>query len=751
MSTRRPEVSLYHRNAGQVTSRRVLHPMEKAEEIAALPRMKRKRSRAQLEERWQREEAEAAASTDRALEKLAGATDSLRARLAALTALNVPEFRGKVESEVQRVDRARAQLASAREALHARDFGAAGASSAEAGRELWLLGGSLVIALNQALSKAAIGREQRGLLRDNLRSRQAAKTDLESLRRRGAPPEDVIEAAARVHALEAEGFDLAAAILRSQTQPVAVVRGSRGERERGLDVIPPAQLETFDDVGGLDEVKDQLRASVGAILDRPDEAARYRVVHNGILFYGPPGTGKTLLSRALAGEYGLRYLRFSPASIASAYMHEAASNHRKLFELARDNTPIVLFLDEVDAIASTRDDQPSADHREIVTQLMNCLEDYRAIPGLVITAATNSIDRLDAGLREGRFDARILVPLPDAAARTEILRVHLQRRADAVVWDGIDLDEIARMTRDRNAAALEGFVTTAAQSALGAGRPIVHADLVEAVKSREGKDRVSLEDPVTWDDVVIPDETRERLLEITNVLVRPDLARALGVGVPAGVLLYGPPGTGKTTIAKAMATEIEASFYEQSAADLLSKWAGESEERVAKLFARARANRPAIVFVDEIDGLLRTRGSEGSSGWEERVVSQFLRELDGIHHGEGVLLVGATNRIDIIDPAVRDRRLTAIEVGLPDAAARLGMLQVLCRNVSLAPDVDLRSLAGKTEGMSGADLKRLRDAAGMKALTRAARGPGAEPAMITMADLSVALEELRVRATLVQA
>jgi SpoVK/Ycf46/Vps4 family AAA+-type ATPase len=751
MSTRRPEVSLYHRNAGHVTSRRVLHPMEKAAEIAALPLLKRKRSRAELEERWRREEREAAAETDRALEQLALATDSLRERLAALTTLNVPEFRGKVEAEVQRVDRARAQLETARDALHQHDFGSAGACSAEAGRELWLIGGPLVVALNQALSKAAIGREQRALLHENLGARQAAKTALESLRRGGATPEEVIEAAARVHALEAEGYDLAGAILRGQTRAAPARRGRDEGRDGTLRIVPPAELETFDDIGGLDEVKDQLRATVGAILDRPDEAARYRVVHNGILFHGPPGTGKTLLSRALAGEYGLRYLRFSPASIASAYIHEAAANLQRLFEMARDNTPIVLFLDEVDTIASTRDDQPSADHREVVTQLMNCLEDYRAVPGLVITAATNSIDRLDPGLREGRFDAKILVPLPDADARKEILRVHLARRDDAVEWDGIDLDDIARMTRDRNAAALEGFVTIAAQAALRSERPITHADLVEAVRRREGKDRLALEEPVRWDDVVVPDETRERLLEMTNVLVRPDLARALGVGAPAGVLLYGPPGTGKTTIAKAMATEIEASFYEQSAADLLSKWAGESEERVSKLFARARANRPSIVFIDEIDGLLRTRGSEGSSAWEERVVSQFLRELDGIHHGEGVLLIGATNRIDIIDPAIRDRRLTAVEVGLPDGAGRLRLLQVLCKNVSVAADVDLRAIAARTEGMSGADLKRLRDAAGMKALTRAARATAYEPAAITMSDLSLALEELRVRATLVQA
>jgi transitional endoplasmic reticulum ATPase len=554
-----------------------------------------------------------------------------------------------------------------------------------------------------------------------------------------------------VHDLEAHGYELAGSILRAQVPRASAGRGRGEGKEGNLRIVGPTELETFDDIGGLEDVKEQLRATVGAILDRPEEAARYRVVHNGILFHGPPGTGKTLLSRALAGEYGLRYVRFSPASIASAYLHEAASNLQKLFEMARDNTPIVLFLDEVDTIAGARDDQPSVDHREVVTQLMNCLEDYRAVPGLVITAATNSLDRLDAGLREGRFDAKILVPLPDAEARKEIFRVHLKGRSDAVDWGAVDLDELARLTRDRNAAAVEGFVTRAAQAALGERRAIVQADLVTAIRSRGGKERLSVEEPVTWDDVVLPDDTRERLHEIVNVLVRPDLARDLGVSMPAGLLLFGPPGTGKTTIAKAMASEIEASFYEHSAADLLSKWAGESEEKVAKVFARARANRPAIVFIDEIDGLLRARGSDGAGAWEERVVSQFLRELDGIHHGEGVLLVGATNRIDIIDPAVRDRRLTPVEVGLPDGEGRLRLLRVLCRNVKVAPDVDLKALATRTEGMSGADLKRLRDSAGMKALSRTTRGGPSEPVAVTASDLVSALHELRTRSTLVQA
>lgn len=242
---------------------------------------------------------------------------------------------------------------------------------------------------------------------------------------------------------DAAGYLLAAEILSHQVRPDPTSTAAKVGRDGEIRIVPPVELETFADVGGLEPVKEQLRSTIGAILDAPDQAARYRVLHNGILFHGPPGTGKTLLSRALAGEYGLRYLRFAPSTIASAYLHEAAANLRKLFELAKKNTPCLLYLDEIDTIASARNDTPSADHREVVTQLMVCLEEYRSVPGLVIAAASNNVDMLDPALREGRFDAKILIPLPDAQSRQDIFRVHLTRRSDAVAWDGLDLAALA--------------------------------------------------------------------------------------------------------------------------------------------------------------------------------------------------------------------------------------------------------------------------------------------------------------------
>jgi transitional endoplasmic reticulum ATPase len=746
---RNPEAVAYHRNAARLTRVAVLHRSEKDEAVASASPLRRRKVRAELDAEWSAAEDAAAAEAREVLDLLTASADRLAGSLERLVAAQVPDLLGAVETEHHLVRTALDAYATAYEAVSRRDFGAAGAAVDEAERDLTVTGRGFVVTLNRALAACAVGKEVRGRLEDNLAERRQAKQRYDHVKTSDGPAV-VAEAAARMREVLADGFALAAEVLAAQVRD----HGSRAEvgsvgRENTMRVLSPHDCETFADVGGLTKVKQQLRESVGSILERPEEAARYHVSHNGILFYGPPGTGKNLLSRALAGEYGMRYLRFSPATIASAYIHEAASNLRHVFELAVRNTPCVLYLDEIDTIASDRADQPSADHREVVTQLMICLEEYRSIPGLVIVAGTNELDRLDPALREGRFDAKVLVPLPDPEDRAEVLEVHLRRRDDAVDWASVDLTALARLTGGYNAAALETVVSLAAQAALRADSPITGPVIEQVVAERGGQHRITLDETVGWDDVVLVDETRERVHEILTIFSRPELARQVGVSPPAGILLFGPPGTGKTTIAKAMASQIQASFYEMSAADLLSKWAGESEQKVAKLFTKARGNRPSIIFIDEIDALLRRRSGDSTSKWEERVLSQFLRELDGLRGGDGVLLVGATNRVDTIDEAIVGRRLEPVEVGLPDALGRLKLLQVLCRDVTLAKTVNLRNLTTATEGMSGADLKRLRDAAGRKALSRAAKsGKATTSVNVTMADFQAALDAQRTQASL---
>jgi transitional endoplasmic reticulum ATPase len=736
-----PEALAYRRHAARLTRLPVLHELDKAEQVASVSSLRRRKARAELDAQWAAAEREAAAEETQVLSVRRGAPQLLGDALEGLVDKQVPELLGAAETEHHHVRTALEQYTQAEDALRRHDFGTAGAAVDNAERDLTLTGRGFVVTLNRALAACAVGREVRSRLEDNLAERRQAKQRYDHVKSADGPLV-VAQAAARLREVQADGFALAAEVLGSQ------VRDPRGRtevagvgRENSMRVMSPHDCETFADIGGLRKVKQQLRDTIGSILERPDEAARYSVTHNGILFYGPPGTGKNLLSRALAGEYGMRYLRFSPATIASAYLHEAASNLRHVFELAVRSTPCVLYLDEIDTIASDRGDQPSADHREVVTQLMICLEEYRKVPGLVIVAGTNELDRLDPALREGRFDDKILIPLPDPDDRAEVLEVHLRRREDAVDWDAVDLPALARLTNGYNAAALETVVSLAAQAAMRDDSPMTGALIEQVITDRGGQHRITLDDTIGWDDVVLVEETRERVMEILTIFTRPELARQVGVSTPAGILLYGPPGTGKTTIAKAMASQISASFYEMSAADLLSKWAGESEQKVAKLFTKARANRPSIIFIDEIDAILRRRDGDSSSKWEERVLSQFLRELDGLKGGEGVLLVGATNRLDTIDEAIVGRRLEPVEVGLPDALGRLKLLQVLCRDVSLAKTVNLRTLTTATEGMSGSDLKRLRDAAGRKALSRAARSdkPGAT-ASVTMADFQAALD-----------
>lgn len=682
------------------------------------------------QERAQREAAEVVAAYDRA-------TEALRASLSRLASIKRPRLLGKAEQELSQVARAEEQLSDARAALDAGDIAACGAAVRQAHRELSMVGGRLSSALQEELSQALVTRDQKAALQANIERRREAQAEVEAAGSRSARAGHL--AAVPLYLVMAEGLSLAADAL-GDVAPVSQSRRPRADDE--VPVLAPHELETFEDVGGLDDVVERLRRTVGLRLERSGDASRAGVAHNGILLYGPPGTGKTLMARAVAGEYGLRFLRFSPALIASAYQHEPAKRLRQLFALAAESAPCLFFIDEVDAIGGRRENLPGADQRELVTQLLNSLEEYRDVPGLVIMAATNAVDHLDPALREGRFDSRIAVPLPDAGARRDILEVLLAKRGEEVDHESLDLAVVVDATSGRSGAVLAAIVSGAAERALMDGSPLSQDHLMAEIEGRSGQDRAqTFEEQVRWDEVVLPEAARERLEEVLMAFQRPELARRLGVRPPAGILLHGPPGTGKTTIAKALATEVKASFYEQSAADLLSKWVGESEQKIAQLFARARANRPSIIFCDEIDALLRRRSGDSVAGWEQRVVTQFLRELDGLNGSEGVLLVGSTNRVDVIDEAVRTRRLQPIEIPLPDEPGRLRMLEVLCRDVRLAPDVDLPSLAVVTEGVSGADLKSIRDAAGMKALRRATRQAESEEPAVTASDFADALAE----------
>jgi transitional endoplasmic reticulum ATPase len=502
-----------------------------------------------------------------------------------------------------------------------------------------------------------------------------------------------------------------------------------------LVALPPANLPTFADAGGMDALKQELKDTFGLLLAFGEEADLYRISFNGILLYGPPGTGKTFIARATAGEFGMRLVQVSAGDLMSRYIGSSARNVTNAFAYAASNIPCVLFLDEFDTLAGRRDDDPNEENRRVVGQLLTCLEQYRSLRELVVMAATNSLDRLDpAIIRPGRFDRHVRVDLPDAAARRAVLLAQLRDRPTA---SELDLDELARRSAGRTAANLAAAVDSAALEAFrqatmsGDQVRITMGHLVDAL-GRGGKDRPTLESS-TWDQLVLDQDIKTELRQIQLLLENPEHASAWGVDPPSGVLLAGPPGTGKTTIARVLAAQAHCSFYPMTGADLTSKWVGEAEANVARLFTRARENAPSIIFIDEIDAIGSIRGASGGAG--DRLVNQLLAEMDGLTRGRGVFVIGASNRPDILDPALlRGGRLSrTLWIGLPDFEDRQRLLELFTARMPLR-GVDLSQLASWTNGMAGADLQALCQQAALVAMSRKAASGGHVEPTISMED-----------------
>jgi len=485
---------------------------------------------------------------------------------------------------------------------------------------------------------------------------------------------------------------------------------------------------TYEDIGGLHEELQRIREMVELPLKHP-ELFRHLGIDppKGVILYGPPGCGKTLIAKAIANETGAHFISINGPEIMSKFYGESEARLREVFQEAEQNAPSIIFIDELDAIAPKRGEVTGEVERRVVSQLLTLMDGLKTRGQVIVIGATNRIEAVDPALRRpGRFDREIRIGVPDRNGRKEIFQIHTRRMPLA---EDVDLDELADITHGFTGADIAALCREAAMSALRRFLPkidlekeTIPAEILEQIK-------VTREDFANALKIVQPSALREVILEIPNVrwedvgdleqvkqelreavewpLKYPDVFKRLGIRPPRGILLYGPPGTGKTLLAKAVATESEANFISVKGPEVLSKWVGESEKAIREIFRKARETAPCIIFFDELDAIAPRRGMHTDAGVTDRIVNQILTEMDGIQILKGVVVIGATNRPDILDPALlRPGRFDRVMyVPPPDERGRYQIFQIHTREMPLDDDVDLRKLAEMTEGYTGADIE----------------------------------------------
>lgn len=497
---------------------------------------------------------------------------------------------------------------------------------------------------------------------------------------------------------------------------------------------------TYEDIGGLHREIRRIREMVELPMKYPQVFEHLGIgAPRGVLLHGPPGTGKTLIARAVAHEASAYFMHINGPEIIEKWYGSSEARLREVFKEASDHAPAILFIDEIDAIAPKREEM-SGDRqveRRVVAQLLAMMDGLESRGQVVVVAATNIPNTLDPALRRpGRFDREIAIGVPDRDGRLEILHIHSRGMP---LSPDVDLDRLARVTHGYVGADLEALCREAAMSALRRLLPdidmsepeipyekvaqlaVTNDDFLSALTEVEPSAirEVMIDKPdVAWEDVGGLEEAKRLLVEAVEwPLKHPEVFADAGIRPPRGIMLYGAPGTGKTLLAKALAHQTEINFIPVKGPALLSMWVGESERGVREVFRKARQVAPCIVFFDEIDALTPPR-AQSDTHVVERVVSQFLTEMDGIEELAGVMVLAATNRLDLIDKALlRPGRFDLlVELSAPDQGARLEILRVQTRRMRLAPDVDLDALAARTEGLVGADLASICQRAGLDAI-----------------------------------
>jgi transitional endoplasmic reticulum ATPase len=496
---------------------------------------------------------------------------------------------------------------------------------------------------------------------------------------------------------------------------------------------------TYEDIGDLEDAKIKIREMIELPMKHPELFKHLGIEPpKGILLYGPPGCGKTLLAKAVATESGANFFSINGPEIMSKFYGESESRLREIFEEAEKAAPSVIFIDEIDSIAPKREEVTGEVERRVVAQLLTLMDGLKSRGQVVVIAATNRPEAVDPALRRpGRFDREIAIPMPDKKARKEILQVHLRNMPLA---DDVNIDELAELTHGYSGADIAALAREAAIRALRRFLPkidlekktipanilkdlkVSRNDFFEAMKDITPSTlrEVYVEVPeIHWNDIGGLEDVKKQLREMVELPMKnPELFEKMGITPPKGILLYGPPGCGKTLLAKAVATESGANFISVRGPEILSKWVGESEKAIREIFKKARQAAPCVIFFDEIDSIAPVRGGRFDSGVTERIVNQLLAEMDGLIPLRGVVVIAATNRPDIVDPALlrpgRFDRLVFIP--LPDKKAREEIFKVHTRKMPLAEDVNISVLADMTEGYTGADIEAICREAALNAI-----------------------------------
>jgi len=510
------------------------------------------------------------------------------------------------------------------------------------------------------------------------------------------------------------------------TQKTVFHIAEKGETLRGVPQV------TYEDIGGIHNEIKKVREMIELPLRHPEIFEKLGIeAPKGVLLYGPPGTGKTLLAKAVANESNAHFISISGPEIMSKFYGESEARLREIFKEAREKAPSIIFIDEIDSIAPKREEVTGEVERRVVSQMLSLMDGLEARGKVIVISATNRPNAIDPALRRpGRFDREIEIKVPDKKGRKDILQIHSRNMPLA---DDVNIDKISSVSHGYVGADLEYLCKEAAMKCLRRLLPVLNLEeeklspetldklivnnddftkaLVEVTPS--GMREVFIESPdVQWDDVGGLKEVKQELQEAVEWPMKyPGLYDKLGHTMPRGILLHGPSGTGKTLLAKAVATESEANFISVRGPELLSKWVGESERGIREIFKRARTSSPCVIFFDEIDSIAPIRGAGGETAVSERVVSQLLTELDGMENMHGVVVLAATNRADMIDPALlRPGRFDKIiQIPLPDKESRKSILKLTAKKIPTVTEesdpnrVNFDRLSEMTDGLSGAD------------------------------------------------